>query len=301
MRHAVLLYDARVRWRVAWQLVWKSKKPRRIESNVKERRSSVQANSLTHNAVSHEASASNTAESALRAYISIIIDLTRNKELLKFASRREIQQRLPGFTVRLGFGLHFGWAIECAIGSQRKIDASYLSPHVNMASRLESATKMFGVAILISEATYQLMSTDVQRMCRLIDRVTFKGSVRPMSIYTYDVPYIKAGDNGGTLDADVSFEDENLSHEEFFAIAKPHTSLEYRHEFEHAVHRYLGKHGGEGANWAEAKGLLKKCLEKWPKDGAATKLLEFLEEAGDKNAPNEVPAGWEGYRKLDEK
>ena len=30
-----------------------------------------------------------------------------------------------------------GWAIEGAIGSEYKIDASYLSPHVNMASRLE--------------------------------------------------------------------------------------------------------------------------------------------------------------------
>ncbi len=43
------------------------------------------------------------------------------------------QARLPGFTFSLGFGLHFGWAVECAIGSQHKIDASYLSPNVNLA------------------------------------------------------------------------------------------------------------------------------------------------------------------------
>jgi hypothetical protein len=41
----------------------------------------------------------------------------------------------------LGFGLHFGWGIEGAIGSEYKIDASYLSPNVNLASRLEYATK----------------------------------------------------------------------------------------------------------------------------------------------------------------
>ena len=34
-----------------------------------------------------------------------------------------------------------GWAIEGAIGSMYKIDASYLSPHVNMAARLEAAAK----------------------------------------------------------------------------------------------------------------------------------------------------------------
>ena len=41
----------------------------------------------------------------------------------------------------MGFGLHVGWAIEGAIGSNFKIDASYLSPNVNMASRLDADTK----------------------------------------------------------------------------------------------------------------------------------------------------------------
>jgi class 3 adenylate cyclase len=31
------------------------------------------------------------------------------------------------------------------------VDASYLSPNVNMASRLEAATKQFGVQILLSQ------------------------------------------------------------------------------------------------------------------------------------------------------
>eukprot|EP00961_Rhodomonas_salina_P185244 2501303-Rhodomonas_salina.1 len=57
-------------------------------------------------------------------------------------------RRLPDAKLRLGFGLHYGWAVECAIGSYRKIDASYLSPHVNFASRLEDATKQYAVDIL---------------------------------------------------------------------------------------------------------------------------------------------------------
>ena len=47
-----------------------------------------------------------------------------------------------------GFGLHHGWAIEGAIGSEHKVDASYLSPHVNMSARLEAATKQFGVSLV---------------------------------------------------------------------------------------------------------------------------------------------------------
>ncbi len=42
-----------------------------------------------------------------------------------------------------------GWAIEGAIGSEFKIDASYLSPHVNMASRLEAATKQVCALVLV--------------------------------------------------------------------------------------------------------------------------------------------------------
>lgn len=47
--------------------------------------------------------------------------------------------------MNLIIGIHVGWAIEGAIGSDKKIDASYLSPHVNMASRMEAATKQYGL------------------------------------------------------------------------------------------------------------------------------------------------------------
>ena len=40
----------------------------------------------------------------------------------------------------MGFGLHHGWAIEGAIGSEHKVDVSYLSPHVNMSARLGEST-----------------------------------------------------------------------------------------------------------------------------------------------------------------
>ncbi len=66
----------------------------------------------------------------------------------------------------MGFGLHVGWAIEGAIGSEYKIDASYLSPNVNMASRLEAATKQFGTTILLSDHFVALLSPHVRRRVR---------------------------------------------------------------------------------------------------------------------------------------
>ena len=51
---------------------------------------------------------------------------------------------MPDYKVKLGFGIHVGWAIEGSIGSEFKIDASYLSPNVNISMRLEELTKVFG-------------------------------------------------------------------------------------------------------------------------------------------------------------
>jgi class 3 adenylate cyclase len=65
---------------------------------------------------------------------------------------------VPQYHLKLGFGLHMGWGIEGSIGSDYKIDASYLSPNVNMASRLENATKHYGIPLLVSGAFYRLLS-----------------------------------------------------------------------------------------------------------------------------------------------
>ena len=66
----------------------------------------------------------------------------------------------------MGFGLHIGWAIEGLIGSQFKVDASYLSPHVNLSSRLEAATNQYGVNFLLSEPLHNLLSPEFQSKCR---------------------------------------------------------------------------------------------------------------------------------------
>jgi hypothetical protein len=71
----------------------------------------------------------------------------------------------------MGFGLHLGYSIEGAIGSIYKIDASYLSPNVNMANKLEEKTKEYKTAILISGSFYDYLSPEAKRYVRLIDLV----------------------------------------------------------------------------------------------------------------------------------
>ena len=61
-----------------------------------------------------------------------------------------------------------------------------MSPHVNLASRLEAATKQFGIPILISDNLYEICSLKIQNFLRKIDCVTVKGSKVPMELYTFD-------------------------------------------------------------------------------------------------------------------
>lgn len=87
----------------------------------------------------------------------------------------------------MGFGLHIGWAIEGAIGSDFKIDASYLSPNVNIASRLEAATKQYGTQLLLSGQLWNCCSSSFKKYFRRVDIVTVKGSIRPIILYTVDI------------------------------------------------------------------------------------------------------------------
>lgn len=55
-----------------------------------------------------------------------------------------------------------------------------------MAARLETATKQYGVAILMSADFAALLSPRMRARCRHIDTVVVKGSAQPMGIWTID-------------------------------------------------------------------------------------------------------------------
>mmetsp|Transcript_2524 Transcript_2524/g.2328 ORF Transcript_2524/g.2328 Transcript_2524/m.2328 type:complete len:180 (+) Transcript_2524:508-1047(+) len=106
--------------------------------------------------------------------------------MLKYRNHGRLIKRMPNYAVKMGFGLHVGWSIEGAIGSEFKIDASYLSPHVNMSGRLEETTKIYGVPLLLSGAFYDILSPTVQGYCRHLDTVMIKGHAHPLRLYTSD-------------------------------------------------------------------------------------------------------------------
>jgi class 3 adenylate cyclase len=87
----------------------------------------------------------------------------------------------------MSFGLHMGWAIEGAIGSDKKIEASYLSPNVNISARLKAASEHYGVDLLFSGDLHKLLSPGFRDASREIDTITVKGSSQPVRIYTVHI------------------------------------------------------------------------------------------------------------------
>ena len=82
--------------------------------------------------------------------------MNRDAQVIAYRDDKRLSGQNGHFNLRMGFGLHAGWAIEGAVGSLQKVDATYLSPHVNMAARIETAAKKFGVDILMSERFFEV-------------------------------------------------------------------------------------------------------------------------------------------------
>lgn len=116
----------------AFLLVWKFDNPRQIRDMDKKGKFESSKVSLRNQVV---------ADMSVLSFLKIIAHINKYKHIRAYNENKEMLERVPDFKVKMGFGLHQGWAIEGAIGSFFKIDASYLSPNVNMAARLEAATK----------------------------------------------------------------------------------------------------------------------------------------------------------------
>ena len=68
----------------------------------------------------------------------MVAEIRRSTELKAHQQNPKIQNSLgTHFKPHLNFGIHMGWTIEGAIGSESKIDACYLSPHLTVTYRVE--------------------------------------------------------------------------------------------------------------------------------------------------------------------
>ena len=215
------------------------------------------------------------------------------------------QANFPGPV--LTFGFHVGWAYEGAIGSYFKIDASYLSPHVNIASRVESAAKQYGVHILASEEFYTRLDSQVQSFLRHIDTVELQGVALHMRLYSFDIHTQDLGKSNArptkwktdqkrrklkdALDSQFIHTHELFTQSTEIALMRVHFKDLFFQAYRQGLELYI-------------KGEWKQAAEAWENscdlmdlmDGPTLNLLGFM-----RSRELMPPGNWKGVRCLTEK
>ena len=266
---------------------------------------------------------SELADCALLGFLNIIKKINKSRVILEYKKDPDIIKKFGNkYSIQMGFGLHTGWGIEGSIGSFYKIDCSYLSPNVNIAARLETANSIYGTDILFSGEIYELLSDFMKNICRKIDRVTVKGSKKPLDLYTVDINRnIKPGKNISKKDRLSLRERKNyyaikkkkLWHkynEELKVEEEPKTISELYYKQSNGLKQLLKKYKSEmfynlfnegfnkyiDGDWEIAFEKLKKAKYLEKNDGPTNTLYKYLSQNKLKSPPN-----WPGYRELTSK
>ena len=109
---------------------------------------------------------------AVRTAIAMITALDRHNEDRRSRGQRPIQ---------IGIGMSTDVVVSGNIGSPKRMDYTVIGDGVNLASRLEGASKEYGARILCSEGTYRKLRATYR--AREVDRIVVKGKQEPVGVY----------------------------------------------------------------------------------------------------------------------
>jgi adenylate cyclase len=115
---------------------------------------------------------------AVQAALAMRTELAQLNENLKAEAARSGR---PAVTIEAGIGLNSGAACVGNMGSEQRFAYSVIGDAVNIASRLESLSRAYGVDIVIGEDTVK----QVPGLAFLeLDQVRVKGRAAPLRIFT---------------------------------------------------------------------------------------------------------------------
>jgi adenylate cyclase len=114
----------------------------------------------------------NHAELASRAALEMLERLKMLNERWKAEGRKELA---------IGIGINTGEVVFGNVGSGKKIEFTVIGDPVNLAARLESQTKEFGVCLIVSEYTAAKLNGDFQ--LRPLGGVKVKGKTVETKIF----------------------------------------------------------------------------------------------------------------------
>ncbi len=113
-------------------------------------------------------------EKALRAALAI------QGKLVEYNGHRAKTGYTP---IQVGIGVHCGSLMLGTLGEHERMDGSVISDAVNLASRLEGLTRMYGASILTTGQTVSKLADPHAFDLRFIDRVRVKGRKETVMLF----------------------------------------------------------------------------------------------------------------------
>ena len=116
------------------------------------------------------------------------------------------------FPVKIGVGINTGTLMLGTIGGAERMEGTVISDAVNLASRVEGMTKMYGANLLISENTRSRLKNAELYKIRVVDRVAVKGKSEPVTVYEVmdgDPEAVRAAKLAGLADFQTALETYN--------------------------------------------------------------------------------------------
>lgn len=86
-------------------------------------------------------------------------------------------------SIKVGIGIHYGNLMLGTIGETERMEGTVISDSVNLASRLEGLTKIYGCSVIVSEKTLKKVSDPDKYQHRQLDTIRVKGKNELISIY----------------------------------------------------------------------------------------------------------------------
>ena len=116
----------------------------------------------------------NSASDALQAAV----------DLQKRLERYNLGRRTAGYpAIKIGVGIHRGDLILGTIGEEERMQTTVISDAVNVASRIEGLTKVFGVSLLLSGTVVEALEANHTFKLRRLSAVKAKGKKHSIDLY----------------------------------------------------------------------------------------------------------------------